>query len=149
MCKSPKNHDVILIRIECKLCRQEFLICRSCFSGHVYCSDHCRMIARIKSHRVAQSKYRTSDEGRKANKEAEQQRRIKINEKTVADHTTISNSSNAILSLFFSSETATCRFCGVSGRVVESFPRRGYRPTSSYVSRSRKIKHSSGLPPNR
>ncbi len=144
MCKSPKNHDVILIRIECKLCRQEFFLCRSCYNGHVYCSDQCRMIARIKSHRIAQSKYRTSDEGREANKEAERQRRINKKEKTVADQGTISNSSNAILSPFFSSETTTCRFCGVSGRVVESFSRRGYRPTSSYVRRSRRLTQANG-----
>ncbi len=123
-----KNLDgVPLIRIVCKACRLVFHLCRRCYRGHVYCCEQCRSTAKREAHRIAQSRYRTSDKGRKANKDAERKRRIKTREKSVADRGSIPSSTAAKVSLFSLPGKIVCRFCGISGPVVTRFPRRGYR----------------------
>ncbi len=129
MCGLCKN-GVLLIRIECKCCFIIFFLCRRCFRGHAYCSDQCRGISKRDAHRIAQSKYRTSEKGRKVNKEAERRRRMNKRQKSVADRGSIRQSKVAIMSPFSLMGKIACLFCGASGTVVARFPRRGYRPTS-------------------
>ena len=133
MCES--NH-VLLIQIECKCCHQNFFLCRSCYKGQIYCCEYCRATTKKIAHRKAQSKYRTSEKGRKANRITQRRRRIKKNEKSVADRGSISSSTCVIIAPLTLPGKVKCRFCGISGRVVERFPRRGYRPTSSLKKQS-------------
>jgi|SaaInlV_200m_DNA_3_1039701.scaffolds.fasta_scaffold03768_1 hypothetical protein len=133
MCES--NH-VLLIQIECKCCHQNFFLCRSCYKGQIYCCEYCRGTAKKIAHRKAQNKYRTSEKGRKANKIAQRRRRIKINKKSVADRGSISLSIRAIMHPLTLPGEIKCRLCGISGRVVERFPRRGYRRTPSLKKQS-------------
>jgi hypothetical protein len=125
------HNDILLIQIKCRTCLLIFYLCRSCYRGHVYCGEPCRKIAKRDAHRIAQSKYRTSEKGRKANRIAQRRRRIKKNKKNVADRGSISSFTCAIMHPLTLPGEIKCRFCGISGRVVERFPRRGYRPASS------------------
>lgn len=120
----------LLIKIECRRCSLVFYLCRSCYRGHAYCSELCRKTARRDAHRIAQSKYRTSDKGRKANLKAAKIRRLKQSQKSVADRGSISLLKNAMMPLFFLPGETRCLFCGVSGTVVTRFPRRGYQAFS-------------------
>ena len=122
--------DILLIKIECRRCSLVFYLCRSCYRGHAYCCDFCRKTARRDAHRIAQSKYRTSDKGRKNNLMAAKKRRIKQSQKSVADRGSIPLPKNAIMPQFFLSEETRCLFCCVSGTVVARFPRRGYQAHS-------------------
>lgn len=125
MCRSA-NNTVLLIQIECKQCSLHFFLCRRCYHGQVYCCDQCRVIAQKIAHRKAQSKYRTSEKGREANKKAGRRRRLKINEKSVADEGTIAHFVHVILPPSSWLGKSVCLFCGISGQVVTRFPRRGY-----------------------
>ncbi len=122
-----------LIRaITCKWCKSIFFICRSCFRGQVYCCEFCRKISRKIAHRQAQSTYITSDKGRKANRLAAQRRRIKNNRKTVADQPTTKPKFRDILLFKSSINKFCCAICGVKGKLVKRFPRRGYgKPVAS------------------
>ena len=62
-----------------------FPVCRSCFRGQVYCSDQCREQARTEQRRQAQRRYRKTEKGRKAHRNAERRRRIKKSKKTMDD----------------------------------------------------------------
>ena len=76
--------EVLLIELECNHSKLRFYICRKCYRGHVYC----RSEAQVKSHRKAQSQYRTSNKGHQAHSRNEKMRRMgKIN-KTMADEST-------------------------------------------------------------
>lgn len=135
MCELCHN-DILLIQIKCRTCLLIFYLCRSCYRGHVYCGEPCRKIAKRDAHQIAQSKYRTSEKGRKANRIRQRRMRIKKNEKSVADRGSISSFTCAIIVPLTLPGEVVCRFCGISGRVVERFPRRGYRPASSLKKKS-------------
>jgi hypothetical protein len=124
------DNSVLLIKIECRHCFLIFYLCRRCYRGHAYCGDQCRAIARREAHRIDQSKYRTSDKGRKANRLAARKRRMKQTQKSVADRGTISPPKDAMIPPFSSLGKIACLFCCRSGIVVARFPRRGYRPAS-------------------
>lgn len=125
------NTGVLLIRIECKRCCLVFFLCRSCYRGHVYCSDQCRKCSSQKAHRIAQHKYRTSEKGRKANRLAARRRRIKIKRKNVADRGSTPDVKGGTMPPFFLPGKIVCLFCQATGIVVTRFPRRAYRPVSS------------------
>lgn len=105
-----------------------FYMCRSCFRGHVYCSDQCRNEVSIKISRSAQSKYRTSIKGRIKHRLYEQKRRrsykLKKNKKTMADGTTGQDSFRVISFPVLPKNMPRCSYCGTFGRVVRSFPLR-------------------------
>jgi len=88
-------------------------------------------VAQKEAHCKSQSKYRKSKKGRETNKNGAKRRRIKKNEKSVADRGAISPQSDDILHPIQSTEKPRCLICGVSGRVVTRFPRRGYSSTQS------------------
>lgn len=128
MCETIQTGStaVLLIRIRCKTCQLIFYLCRSCFRGQVYCCDGCRSVSTRKAHRQAQSLYRTSDKGRQANRIAAKRRRMKKREKSVADEGSIPQANYAMLPPASVLKKVVCLFCGISGRVVAHFPRRGY-----------------------
>jgi hypothetical protein len=133
MCETRQtgNTAVLLIQITCKTCRLVFHLCRSCFRGQAYCCDLCRLVSSITKHRKAQSRYRTSEKGRKANRIAAKRRQIQKREKTVADEGSIPQTKSAMLPPFSLWKKAVCLFCGISGKVVTRFPRRAYRSRSN------------------
>ncbi len=53
-----------LIELRCGTCLKLFRICRRCYRGHRYCHDDCRRKARRRQLRNANTRYRTSPEGR-------------------------------------------------------------------------------------
>jgi hypothetical protein len=127
---------LLLILIQCRWCDFQFCICRSCWRGHAYCCDQCRRAAKLKNHREAQRKYRQSEKGKKAHREAENRRRQGKNKKiskNMDDPTSTPQRQWAIKVLARISNPcwgkiigAFCHFCGIGGRVVGFFPRRGY-----------------------
>lgn len=130
MCALGGN-GVLLIRIECKLCCLIFFLCRSCFRGHIYCSGQCRAMSKRNAHRKSQSKYRTSEKGRKANRDAQRKRRIQKKQKSVADRGSISPPKHVTMPPINLSGKIACLFCQMTGIVVMRFFRRGYGPASA------------------
>ena len=121
---------VLLRELNCKWCQQFFYICQCCYHGQRYCCVTCRDAARREAHRISQSLYRTSDMGRKMNREAANRRRIKringANRKNVADHCTTLPPPTVILLPIGSNKVTCCCKCGKIGLVVTEFPPRGY-----------------------
>jgi nitrate reductase NapE component len=116
--------NVFLIELECKLCKLRFNICRKCYRGHVYCSSRCRSEAQLRSHRKAQSRYRTSDKGREAHCRNERMRRMGRTKKTMADESTNTPPLRVILYPILQNTKSRCCFCGAYGKIVEVFPPR-------------------------
>lgn len=130
---------MLLLCISCRWCNISFCICRCCFRGHAYCCDSCRNKAKRKSRREAQRRYRQTEKGKKAHREAENRRRhnsIQKNQKNMADPSsrpvfkrcivTSRRKTNAKNVFFQAGERGFCHFCGKSGIIVFEFPRRGY-----------------------
>jgi hypothetical protein len=116
--------DVLLIELECNHCKLRFYICRKCYRGHAYCSSRCRSEAQLKAHRRDQSRYRTSNKGRKAHSCNEKKRRMgKIN-KTMADISTNPPALRVISYPIVQNTKPRCSFCGVYGKIADVFPRR-------------------------
>ena len=119
----------LLLQIQCKHCRQYFLLCRSCFRGQKYCCLRCRFIAQREARRRAQQRYRQTEKGRKAHREAERRRRIKISrntQKTVDDVSSPPSTSRVILFSRPFKSIGLCHNCGMAGVIVTDFPRRAY-----------------------
>jgi len=114
---------VLLREMTCKWCGLRFCVCRRCWRGQTYCCDSCRMAARDHAHREAQRRYRSTSKGREAHRRAERRRRMHRVKKTVADQSSIPESSGLIV---VGQTIGCCHFCGCKGKVVEQFPRRGY-----------------------
>ena len=127
---------MLLIRITCRWCGLIFCICRSCFRGQTYCGDPCRVAGKRKNHCEAQRRYRQSDKGKKAHRNAENRRRhglIKNNQKNMDDPSSTVLSERVIgvlcrlsTHLFHVKNSSYCLFCGCDGQIVDQFPRRGY-----------------------
>lgn len=121
---------VLLRALKCKRCQQFFYICQCCYHGQQYCCVVCREAARKEAHRIAQSLYRTSNLGRKMNREAANRRRINkkngADSKNVADHGTTLPPPTVIVLPVRSSKIFRCCKCGAIGRIVTEFPPRGY-----------------------
>ena len=127
---------MLLIKISCRWCGLIFCICRSCFRGQAYCGDPCRIAGKRKNHREAQRKYRQSDKGKKAHRNAENRRRhglIPTIRKNMDDASSTPLSKRCIRELcrfsthlFHEKNNPYCHFCGCDGQIVDQFPRRGY-----------------------
>ena len=118
---------VPLVALKCRWCGIAFSMCRRCFRGQAYCCRPCGRNARSRAHRETQRKYRATERGREAHRQAERRRRMGRTKKIVADHTSTPASPGPILikSMGF------CFSCGREGPVVEKFPRRGYARRSN------------------
>ncbi len=71
----PQPHDAasaLLIRT-CRSCGVRFHLCVSCFRGHHYCAEPCRLLARLATSAKARRRWRRSEAGRA--RRAEQARR--------------------------------------------------------------------------
>ena len=131
---------VPLLEIECRWCGKCFCICRRCWRGQCYCSEKCRDAARREAHREAQRRYRKTEKGKIAHREAENRRRVGLSKKSgeIVDNTAATLPYRRLriesADLKESIERAEklgyrvgrCHFCGSWGVIVERFPRRGY-----------------------
>jgi len=124
---------LLLREIQCRCCKLVFFICRRCFRGQAYCSDACRLFGRLKNHRQAQRRYRQTEKGKKAHREAENRRRYGLTQKKMDDLSSTSlparciNPITAVKNrLWIMGATVRCHFCGSLGHLVDQFPRRGY-----------------------
>lgn len=54
------------LELTCKMCEKLFLICRSCYRGHVYCSSSCKIEGKKKTRKEAQHRYEKTLKGKKA-----------------------------------------------------------------------------------
>lgn len=89
-----------------------------------------------KNHREAQRKYRQTEKGKKAHRKAENRRRHGQNQKkrkNMDDATSTPRRPWAMKILTRIRNHAwridmgsLCHFCGIRGRIVNAFPRRGY-----------------------
>jgi len=57
------TEEVILFLVRCKRCLELFVICRSCYRGHVYCGEFCRTQARREGKRKSNREYQSTPEG--------------------------------------------------------------------------------------
>ena len=125
-----------LVEIQCRWCELTFCICRSCWRGQAYCCDICRLFGKLKIHREAQRRYRKTEKGKKAHREAENRRRYGLSKKNQKN---MDDASSTVLSawgmklllsawsrIFHGKKTLPCHFCGRFGVIVDEFPRRGY-----------------------
>jgi len=136
-CLQGRRHaKVLLILIQCRWCDFYFCICRSCFRGQAYCCDECRCAGKRKNHRKAERKYRQTQKGKKNHCAAENRRRHGNSQrkpKNMDDATSIARRPWAMKILTRIKNCIWridlrpfCHFCGIRGRIVSSFPRRGY-----------------------
>ena len=124
---------LLSLQLRCRWCDIMFCICRRCFRGQAYCCDTCRLYGRRKNHREAQRRYRQTEKGKKAHREAENRRRHGLAQKNMDDPSStglpawcIKPVKAAKRRLLTMGTTVGCHFCGSVGVLVEHFPRRGY-----------------------
>ncbi len=122
----------LLREFNCQRCNQIFYVCRCCYRGQSYCCDECREINQRESHQESQHLYRTSDNGRKKNREGSNRRRLnktkknKHNVKNVADVSSTPLPPSIIIIPPQHNMPPCCHKCGRTGRIVKEFPRREY-----------------------
>ena len=129
--------------ILCAQCGRGFCVCQSCWRGQSYCSEECRGTARREARHATQRRYRRTEKGKKAHREAEKRRRVGLTKKNSrivgyrgstpqcgdakmetspggSDDGGSEGGANAVIVV------CRCHFCGSWGIVVDRFPRRGY-----------------------
>lgn len=126
-----KLEVMLVVEIRCRWCGMRFCICRRCWRGQSYCSEECRRLGRRRVHREAQRRYRQTQKGKKAHRQAENRRRHTLNqdnEKKMDDSSSRGMARSAIELLIAAQiddkGVGRCHFCGREGRVVDRFPRR-------------------------
>ena len=68
------------LELTCNACEKTFQICKACYRGHVYCSDHCSHEGNKRKRKEAQKKYEKTKKGKKARarRQAKHRKKIKI-----------------------------------------------------------------------
>lgn len=113
-----------------------------CWRGQSYCSAECRRAAKRKAHQEAQKRYRRTEKGKEAHREAENLRRVGLTKKNIEilDDTATNFQYRCLkiqvvaASLKENNEfvgvpllrIGRCHFCGSVGFIVDRFPRRAY-----------------------
>jgi len=136
VCKTGSMSVLLSLQIRCRWCAIAFCICRRCFRGQAYCCYECRLLGRQKNHREAQRRYRQTEKGKKAHREAENRRRYGLtrkNQKKMDDPPSTALPAWCMRQikvvkgrLLHMGAIVQCHFCGSSGLLVAHFPRRGY-----------------------
>ena len=127
---------MLSLQRRCRWCDVVFCICRRCFRGQTYCCSTCRLYGRRKNHREAQRRYRQTEKGKKAHREAENRRRHGLSQKNPKNMDDPSSTGLAAWCmrpikavthrLLAANAMVHCYFCGSQGHLVAQFPRRGY-----------------------
>lgn len=73
------RHLSICLLLECPTCQIHFIICRSCFRGHKYCSGSCRDFGYQQKTKLAKKKYALSADAKRDH--ADRNRVYRINKK--------------------------------------------------------------------
>lgn len=76
--------EVILLLLRCKRCLELFVICRSCYRGHVYCGEFCRTQARREGRRKSNREYQSTPEGQQDHRERQRKCRQAKRDQAVA-----------------------------------------------------------------
>lgn len=128
-----------LLKICCSWCQCFFYMCRSCWRGHVYCCDRCRLYGKRKQKSRAQRIYRRTKKGILNHRAAENRRRERLRKKKPLPRRKLDDAASTVLPawcnvflvcmlnrIFQMFVPVFCHFCGQPGQVVEAFARRGY-----------------------
>ncbi len=130
--RSGECGEVLIGRI-CPRCQKQFLICRHCDRGHVYCGYLCSTLARAEKCRAYQKHYRENSEGYREDHRADQRDRRR--QKNVGDQSSMFSTRSARvstpvrLSAWFAAmttfggedtddEESCCSICGRQGVFV-------------------------------
>ena len=70
--------------LSCKHCCNTFVICKSCYRGHKYCSSNCRKFGYEESRKKARVKYDQSEEAKLDHRDRSRRHRMR---KSVTDKT--------------------------------------------------------------
>ena len=62
------DKQVEAIALHCEGCGRDFVICRSCYRNHKYCSEECSGRMELVKRKPVQSKYSKSEKGRLSQK---------------------------------------------------------------------------------
>jgi len=118
----------------CHCCGKIFCLCSSCYRGHRYCCDPCRIAAQNKANREAQKRYRRTEKGKKAHREAERRRRMRRTKKWIMGKvrtvqveccsTAVEAARSVIRKGTELGKTAQCHFCQQYGEIVNKFIRK-------------------------
>ena len=120
----------LLLRLErCVGCQSLFLICRSCYHGHTYCSDDCRNPARASQLREIRAAHQASPGGRKDHRDRNRELRKRDRElrKRAASITSVMDQGSEILAL----SSSVCLPQGPSSLMSRPV---GWRPASTVAS---------------
>ncbi len=131
---------MLIKRIRCGFCQIFFRICRRCYRGQIYCCAECRVLGKREKRREAQRRYRKTEKGKKAHREAENRRRQRAKRASAKKMDDASSIPPLILFMILAicvrilfprfgksgGMTGRCDFCGTRGKIVREFPRRGY-----------------------
>ena len=71
--------------LSCKCCQKSFVICKSCYRGHCYCSQQCRELGYALAKRKARHVYEQSHEAKLDHRDRSKRYRKNISEKIVTD----------------------------------------------------------------
>ncbi len=118
--------EVFLLKITCRWCQQIFYTCHSCWRGQCYCSNTCKILGYRRNRQKRQRKYRKSEKGKKTHRKNENNRKKRLAAKKVGDARSHTFSSLIYFSPNTNSNRPCCRFCGQTGEIVITFPRRHY-----------------------
>ena len=66
--------------LQCKQCSEVFVICKSCYRGHKYCSKSCRDEGYKENQSKAKKKYETSEEAKLDHRDRSRRYRLKLKE---------------------------------------------------------------------
>jgi hypothetical protein len=71
--------------LSCKCCQKSFVICKSCYRGHCYCSESCREAGYALAKKKARKTYDQSPEAKLDHRDRSQRYRQNLSQKTVTD----------------------------------------------------------------
>ena len=77
--------------LSCSHCGETFVICKSCYRGHKYCSKSCREAGYESSRIKARRKYNQSIEAKLDHRDRNRKYRLKSYQKNVMDKTSVSS----------------------------------------------------------
>ncbi len=118
---------MLLVEVHCRFCGARFFVCRRCWRGQVYCSKECRRQGMLRVHREAQRRYRQTQKGKKAHRQAENRHRHELShhfEKNMDDLSSRGSACRVIEIVIAAKGGPRCHFCGCEGVIVDRFPRR-------------------------
>lgn len=79
--------DVAFYLLQCKWCHSNFVLCRPCYRGHVYCSDECRAMGRREGKRRCNRQNESSEEGKLDHRE--RQRKCRDSKRKLKDEESV------------------------------------------------------------